>query len=537
MGYVIKMPMRDDSGEISESRGNICNTTGDRQTEKALQKAHNKPKLRGQECTAELRKSDAVQEFIETRLEFLREQREISTEFAFAIGNVDSPIRGAIASVGKFSGADRVSLFIFNDDGQTMNNVHEWCAEGVEPRSSNLKGCPIPTFTPWIDRLRNDEVINIPNVSSAPLEARAELEILQDQDIESVLIFPINTVEELNGFMVLGSGFDNTRSIIGKQDDGSIQLLQIASDAISAALWRMQTEEELRSICEAQAYAQGRLEVVDTILHNIGNAVNSVNIGVGTVRENIANNRLTRHLLCLADAVKKHQDDFSDYVENDPQGQKVAPFILALADDFTKHDEELVKIVNRVQERVEHITDIILMERMLGKRSVYHKNINLRKAIDNAITVLQGSIEEKNIEIDIDCDNAPKEIYTQENQFHRMLVNLIKNSIEAIDELIASEGLITTPAIRVKCYVGLDSLIIEVTDNGIGIEKDKLDIIFRSGYTTKDSGSGLGLHLIANFINGHGGQILALSDGIGKGATMRIVLPYPKCKSFQRLHL
>ena len=109
-----------------------------------------------------------------------------------------------------------------------------------------------------------------------------------------------------------------------------------------------------------------------------------------------------------------------------------------------------------------------------------------------------------------------------------MLVNLIKNSIEAIDEFGAQENY--TPHIKIKCYVDTD-LALEVADNGIGIESDKLDAIFRSGYTTKDSGSGLGLHSIANFVSGCGGQILALSDGIGKGATMRILLPLTSQKS------
>jgi signal transduction histidine kinase len=273
---------------------------------------------------------------------------------------------------------------------------------------------------------------------------------------------------------------------------------------------------------EAQAYAQGRLEVVDTILHNIGNAINSVAIGIGTIQEYLINNKLTRHLASLANAVNEHQDDFSDYVREDPQGQKVAPFITALAGEFAKQDEELARIVSRVHERAEHIADIIRTEKTLSRRSVYRKDINLREAIEDAITVLQDSIKKRNIQVSVDCNGAPKEISTQESQFHQMLVNLIKNSIEAIDEFGAQENYM--PYINIKCYVDTD-FALEVDDNGIGIESDKLDAIFRSGYTTKDSGSGLGLHSIANFVSGCGGQILALSDGIGKGATMRILLP------------
>ena len=57
------------------------------------------------------------------------------------------------------------------------------------------------------------------------------------------------------------------------------------------------------------------------------------------------------------------------------------------------------------------------------------------------------------------------------------------------------------------------------------MEKDKLNVIFRPGYTTKKSGSGRGLHSIANFVKDCGGQIFALSDGIGKGTTIRVALP------------
>ena len=110
----------------------------------------------------------------------------------------------------------------------------------------------------------------------------------------------------------------------------------------------------------------------------------------------------------------------------------------------------------------------------------------------------------------------------------RMLLRLFgeqKGGGEAIDDLKEMEGLSGIPSIKVRSYVESDFLVIEVIDNGIGIEKDKLEAIFRSDYTTKKDGSGLGLHSIANFVEACGGQIQALSNGIGKGATMRITLP------------
>ena len=290
-------------------------------------------------------------------------------------------------------------------------------------------------------------------------------------------------------------------------------------------VYRDVTERKQADEALARAYTQGRLEIVDTLLHNIGNAINSVTIGIGTIHENLVDNQLTNRLVALADVIEEHQDDFGDYVTNNPQGQQVAPFVIALAKDFAKQNDKLAKGIVRVRDRAEHIADIVRMQKSLGRSSVYRKDIRLKKTITDAIRVLSDSINKRDIEIKIDCEHAPKEIRTQESQFHQMLVNLVKNSIEAIDELVTSDALVESPVIQIRCYVKSGSFIVEVIDNGIGIEKDKFEVIFRGDYTTKESGSGLGLHSITNFINGLGGKIYPLSDGIGKGATMRVMFP------------
>jgi PAS domain S-box-containing protein len=283
----------------------------------------------------------------------------------------------------------------------------------------------------------------------------------------------------------------------------------------------------------AQAFALGRIEMFDSLIHNIGNAINSVTTGIGTLLEILTKNRLTRHVSSLANAVKVHQDDFVDYIRDNPQGQKVVPFILFLSDDLMKQEEELTRIVNRVRDRAQHIADIVRTEKGISGKGIYRKQVNLPKAIDDAINVLQDSIKKRNIEISIDCEFAPKDILIQESQFHQMLINLIKNSVEAIDELDMSEdsqdaitgSIIDRQLIQVRCYAKDDSLIIDVIDKGIGIEESKLEAVFRPGWTTKESGSGLGLHSVANFIKTCNGQITAISDGLYKGTTMRISLP------------
>ena len=290
------------------------------------------------------------------------------------------------------------------------------------------------------------------------------------------------------------------------------------------AVFRDVTHRVIAEEALTQAFAQGRLEIVETILHNIGNAINSVTVGLHVLQENLVGNRLIHRFSALADMVKVHQADWVDFIKNDPKGQQVLPFVIALAADFADQNKKVTETLERVNERATHIIDIIRTQRSSNQPSMVRKNIDLQQAIWSAVKLQQDSIDKRGIQAHVDCENAPQEIQIQESQFHQMLVNLLRNSIEAIDELIQSGGLNETPRIKIKAYTDEDFLYLDVTDNGIGITEQNLKLIFTAGYTTKESGTGLGLHSSANFVIGSGGKIYSLSDGIGKGTTMRIMM-------------
>ena len=295
----------------------------------------------------------------------------------------------------------------------------------------------------------------------------------------------------------------------------------------SVIAFRDVTERHLAEEALSEAFAEGRLEIIDTLLHNVGNAVNSVATGMGTMQERLRTNRLGRRLSALADALEAHRDDWAAYLESDPQGRKVIPFFAALARDFREHDTELRRIVDRVEERVRHIVDIVRTQKTIGVRRSVRKDVNLRRAIDDVVRMLQESIAGRGIDVRVDCDRAPDEIRIEESRFHQMLVNLVKNAVEAIDDLAGadgSEGPGARPRIRIDAYVEGDYLVVDVIDNGIGIGPDRLKLIFAPGFTSKVDGSGLGLHASANFAIASGGRIQPLSEGLGKGTTMRVRL-------------
>ena len=292
----------------------------------------------------------------------------------------------------------------------------------------------------------------------------------------------------------------------------------------SVIVFRDITERYLTEEALMQAFARGRNEIVETILHNIGNAINSVAIGVGTIHEQLHHNKLLGRISALAKAIDAHRDDPVAYLSTDPQGRLVIPFIVALADDLARQNDQLRRTVERVQGRVAHITEIIRTQSPSTEGITAHKDIVLRQTIFDSIEVLQDSIDELGIRMHVDCIHAPAVVTIQENRFQQMLLNLVKNAVEAIEELSDSGEHDVMPCIRITARLQGSRLVIDVADNGIGIDPSRIRNIFTPGYTTKTGGSGLGLHSAASFAASSGGSIVPLSNGIGTGTTMRVSL-------------
>ena len=103
-----------------------------------------------------------------------------------------------------------------------------------------------------------------------------------------------------------------------------------------------------------------------------------------------------------------------------------------------------------------------------------------------------------------------------------MIVNLVRNAIEAIDERRRVDTDTFSAVLCIVCREHGKWFEIDVIDNGIGIEQTQYKTIFSPGFTTKVGGTGLGLHAIANYIIGSGGRVEPYSAGRCKGATMRV---------------
>lgn len=193
------------------------------------------------EFAVDITRRKKVAEDFQRRLKLVETVERVSSRFV-GIFDYDDAINASLADIGSISGAHRSYLFFFNKDGDIMNNTHEWCAEGVSPQIDNLKNLPAEIFPWWIGKLRKGESIHITDVSMLPVEAKAEKEILQSQDIKSLLVLPLYIKGALSGFL----GFDNVSETSSWSND-DLALLRVFSEIIGNALERKQAEERLQT--------------------------------------------------------------------------------------------------------------------------------------------------------------------------------------------------------------------------------------------------------------------------------------------------
>jgi signal transduction histidine kinase len=104
-------------------------------------------------------------------------------------------------------------------------------------------------------------------------------------------------------------------------------------------------------------------------------------------------------------------------------------------------------------------------------------------------------------------------------QLIRVVTNLIKNSIQAIEQ-----NQTKNPRVDINVFSEKEKVVITVKDNGQGVMDENKDKVFEPKFTTKSSGMGLGLAMVKKIVNNYGGDITFISEE-GKGTTFKVIFP------------
>jgi len=186
--------------------------------------------------------------------------------------------------------------------------------------------------------------------------------------------------------------------------------------------------------------------------------------------------------------------------------------------------EEFLKLLeqkhNNVFSYLESLSETIEDFRNFFKPNRKKRYVALTEPIENALSILQTSIKNKNIDIDISYENN-QEVYIYKNEMMHVILNILKNAIDNF-----AEKNIKSRKISIKTYKSSEKNIIEICDNGGGIDKDTLPNIFDLYFSTKNNknGTGLGLYISKVIVQEHNkGKLSAINKD--SGVCFKIVLP------------
>ncbi|GAB3489606.1 sensor histidine kinase [Spirosoma knui] len=144
--------------------------------------------------------------------------------------------------------------------------------------------------------------------------------------------------------------------------------------------------------------------------------------------------------------------------------------------------------------------------------------VGVEQLLRHVAQLAQANAQKSQITIDIASPNLA--IRADAAQIEMVLINLLKNAVESLEK---TPGLTPTdPSIRLEASADGPHVVIRVSDNGPGIEPEALEQIFIPFYTTKKTGSGIGLSLSRQIMQLHGGQLTAESTP-GQGSTFNMI--------------
>jgi len=294
------------------------------------------------------------------------------------------------------------------------------------------------------------------------------------------------------------------------------------TERVSAAERENVLQQQLR---DASRQA-GMAEVATSVLHNVGNVLNSVNVSANLVTSTVKKSRATA-LGRVVSLLREHEGDLGTFVSRDERGKVLPVYLGELSKQLTADQQATLQELESLQNNVEHIKEIVSMQQRYAKLSGVMETIDTTHLVEESLRINTSAFERHSIRVVRDFEPVPQ-ITVDKHRVLQILVNLVRNAKDACEALADGPKQVT---IRVApCERGVR---IVVADTGVGILPENMTRIFTHGFTTKKSGHGFGLHSGALAAKELGGTLRAESQGPGFGATFILELPL---KSAENAH-
>lgn len=269
----------------------------------------------------------------------------------------------------------------------------------------------------------------------------------------------------------------------------------------------------------ATAKRAGMAEIATSVLHNIGNVLNSLSVSSEIINNIIFNTKIS-NLMNISELMKEHKDNLGHYLTMDPKGKLIPAYLESLAMYWIEEKKDLNLNLSSLNTHIQHIKEIVAKQQSLTGKFGVVQPVLFSDLLDDAVSIVFSGIENKGAKIHRNYQYFNK-VLVDKVSYLEILINLIGNAKDSLEVSNQVEKQIIL-SIELKSP---DTLTITIEDNGSGIAPENFQKLFNYGFTTKRMGSGIGLHASILSIREMGGDIKAYSEGVGKGAKFVLEIP------------
>jgi signal transduction histidine kinase len=293
-------------------------------------------------------------------------------------------------------------------------------------------------------------------------------------------------------------------------DTASIEFTAVEEAQASLAEMRCQLVEASR--------VAGMAEAATSILHNVGNVLNSVNVSSSILADKIRNSRIA-NVAKFAALLKDNAADLPGFLAT-PKGAQLPFYLSELAAHLAAERDEMLHELQSLASNIEHIKEIVAVQQCYARAAGALESVHLPDLVDDALKMFNSSWGRHSVKLIRDFSATPP-ILVDKHKVLQILINLLHNSKHAVDDGNPPEKRVI---VRIEQHAP-GRVRISVIDNGIGIPAPLLSRVFERGFTTRKGGHGFGLHSGALTAREMGGALVAHSDGPGRGASFVLELP------------
>ncbi len=265
----------------------------------------------------------------------------------------------------------------------------------------------------------------------------------------------------------------------------------------------------------------GMADVASSVLHNVGNVLNSINVSTETLLKTLKK-PMVGDVCRIASLFHEHQNNLQEFLMADPKGKQIPAYLGLVAESLSGSHQTIQSELDALVKKVDHIKQVILSQQDIARAGNIREPASGEDLMEQALLLAIPEPEKYQIQIVREYSSVSA-IMTDRHQVLQILVNLITNARNA---MVEHSGTTRRLTLRIGVFSDRKPFArFMVIDTGGGIKAEHISKLFAQGFTTRKGGHGLGLHSAAIVAKNMGGTLHVESAGEGCGATFTLDLP------------